>query len=72
MTSASWHARISCGRETGAGFLVSERHVLTCAHVVARSGTDEVGVSFAQEPWPTWQNGPSTCARYFPTLIGAT
>ncbi|WP_369258710.1 trypsin-like peptidase domain-containing protein [Streptomyces sp. R35] len=50
MTSASWHARISCGRETGAGFLVTERHVLTCAHVVARSGTDEVGVSFAQEP----------------------
>lgn len=47
MTSASWHARITCGRETGAGFLVTERHVLTCAHVVGRSGTDPVGVSFA-------------------------
>ncbi|WP_406352011.1 trypsin-like peptidase domain-containing protein [Streptomyces sp. NBC_00658] len=47
MTSASWHARITCGRETGAGFLVTERHVLTCAHVVGRSGTDAVGVSFA-------------------------
>jgi V8-like Glu-specific endopeptidase len=46
MTSASWHARISCGRETGAGFLVTDRHVLTCAHVVARSRTDEVSVSF--------------------------
>ncbi|MFI6486167.1 trypsin-like peptidase domain-containing protein [Streptomyces sp. NPDC050564] len=48
MTSASWQARISCGRETGAGFLVTERHVLTCAHVVARSATDAVNVSFAQ------------------------
>ncbi|MFF1679940.1 trypsin-like peptidase domain-containing protein [Streptomyces sp. NPDC058256] len=46
MTSASWHARITCARETGAGFLVTERHVLTCAHVVGRSGTDPVGVSF--------------------------
>ncbi|MET7696612.1 trypsin-like peptidase domain-containing protein [Streptomyces sp. NPDC005485] len=48
MTNASWHARISCGRETGAGFLVTDRHVLTCAHVVARSRTDAVGISFAQ------------------------
>ncbi|MER5467333.1 trypsin-like peptidase domain-containing protein [Streptomyces sp. NPDC002685] len=48
MNSASWHARITCGRETGAGFLVTERHVLTCAHVVARSGTEEVSVSFAR------------------------
>jgi len=48
MTSASWQARISCGRETGAGFLVTERHVLTCAHVVARSGSDAVSVCFAQ------------------------
>ncbi|MFE9681528.1 trypsin-like peptidase domain-containing protein [Streptomyces sp. NPDC006285] len=47
MTSASWHARISCGRDTGAGFLVTERHVLTCAHVVARSDTETVAVSFA-------------------------
>ncbi|GGZ51998.1 VMAP-C domain-containing protein [Streptomyces bluensis] len=47
MTSASWHARISCGRDTGAGFLVTERHVVTCAHVVARGATDPVSVSFA-------------------------
>ncbi|MEV0220593.1 serine protease [Streptomyces sp. NPDC050704] len=55
MTSASWHARISCGRDTGAGFLVTERHVLTCAHVVERSRTDAVAVSFAHgadEPIP--------------------
>jgi hypothetical protein len=52
MSSASWHARISCGREIGAGFLVTERHVLTCAHVVARSGTDEVRVAFAQGDGP--------------------
>lgn len=38
MSSASWHARIVCGSEVGAGFLVSERHVLTCAHVVRGSG----------------------------------
>ncbi|MCX4908993.1 trypsin-like peptidase domain-containing protein [Streptomyces sp. NBC_00878] len=46
MTSVSWHARITCGRATGAGFLVTERHVLTCAHVVASSPADEVSVSF--------------------------
>ncbi|WP_405917200.1 trypsin-like peptidase domain-containing protein [Streptomyces sp. NBC_00728] len=49
MSSASWQARITCGRETGAGFLVTERHVLTCAHVVARSGSAEVRVFFARE-----------------------
>ncbi|MFK0020476.1 trypsin-like peptidase domain-containing protein [Streptomyces sp. NPDC090798] len=48
MTSASWHARIRCGRDTGAGFLVSDRLVLTCAHVVAGSSTEGVSVSFAQ------------------------
>lgn len=47
MSSASWHARINCGRDTGAGFLVTERHVLTCAHVVAHSDTAPVAVSFA-------------------------
>ncbi|MFE6482836.1 trypsin-like peptidase domain-containing protein [Streptomyces sp. NPDC057757] len=47
MSSASWHARISRGRETGAGFLVTDRHVLTCAHVVTRGGTDPVDVSFS-------------------------
>ncbi|WP_312866483.1 VMAP-C domain-containing protein [Streptomyces boluensis] len=35
MNSPSWHARIGCGNEVGGGFLVSDRHVLTCAHVVA-------------------------------------
>ncbi|MCX4557779.1 serine protease [Streptomyces phaeochromogenes] len=48
MSSASWHARINCGRDTGAGFLVTEQHVLTCAHVVAHSETAPVAVSFAQ------------------------
>lgn len=46
MSSTTWHARVQCGRETGAGFLVSERHVLTCAHVVRDSGAAGVAVSF--------------------------
>jgi hypothetical protein len=46
MSNAAWHARISCGNEVGAGFLVSERRVLTCAHVVKWSGTSSVTVAF--------------------------
>ncbi|MGA4842210.1 trypsin-like peptidase domain-containing protein [Streptomyces sp. G45] len=46
MSSTSWHARVECGRERGAGFLVSERHVLTCAHVVRDHAAAPVAVSF--------------------------
>ncbi|MFD9909034.1 trypsin-like peptidase domain-containing protein [Streptomyces sp. NPDC059063] len=46
MSSASWHARVECGRDTGAGFLVSDRHVLTCAHVVRDRAASAVAVSF--------------------------
>ncbi|MGW0762771.1 VMAP-C domain-containing protein [Streptomyces sp. NPDC002814] len=46
MSGAAWHARISCGNEVGAGFLVSPRRVLTCAHVVRGRGTSEVTVTF--------------------------
>ncbi|WP_128803114.1 MULTISPECIES: trypsin-like peptidase domain-containing protein [unclassified Streptomyces] len=46
MTEFAWHARIVCGNEVGAGFLVSARRVLTCAHVVRASATSEVTVSF--------------------------
>ncbi|MFJ5773211.1 trypsin-like peptidase domain-containing protein [Streptomyces sp. NPDC093094] len=46
MSKAAWHTRIECGREVGAGFLVSARQVLTCAHVVRFSDTAEVVVSF--------------------------
>lgn len=46
MSDAAWHARISCGNETGAGFLVTPRRVVTCAHVVRFSGTAEVTVTF--------------------------
>ncbi|MEU8968913.1 trypsin-like peptidase domain-containing protein [Streptomyces monashensis] len=45
-SSAAWHARILCGDEVGAGFLVAGRRVLTCAHVVRRSGRAAVSVSF--------------------------
>jgi hypothetical protein len=46
MSSAAWHARISCGNEVGAGFLISPRRVITCAHVVRWSGTSAVTVTF--------------------------
>ncbi|OIK04515.1 trypsin-like peptidase domain-containing protein [Streptomyces monashensis] len=45
-SSAAWHARILCGDEVGAGFLVTGRRVLTCAHVVRRSERAAVSVSF--------------------------
>ncbi|MFJ6566479.1 trypsin-like peptidase domain-containing protein [Streptomyces sp. NPDC091292] len=40
---AQWHARVDCGPDVGAGFLVSRREVLTCAHVVR--GAEETGVT---------------------------
>ncbi|MFB6679479.1 trypsin-like peptidase domain-containing protein [Streptomyces sp. NPDC056390] len=46
MNSARWHARIECGRQIGAGFLVTGRKVLTCAHVIADSGAAPVTVTF--------------------------
>ncbi|MEU6821530.1 trypsin-like peptidase domain-containing protein [Streptomyces atriruber] len=46
MKNASWHVRIDCGGEVGAGFLVSERRVLTCAHVVRDSEGHPVTVTF--------------------------
>ncbi|POX53809.1 serine protease [Streptomyces sp. Ru71] len=46
MSGTAWHARVECGPEVGAGFLVSARHVLTCAHVVRCSDTDPVTVAF--------------------------
>ncbi|MFE2075850.1 VMAP-C domain-containing protein [Streptomyces misionensis] len=46
MNSAAWHARIHCGHEVGAGFLVTPRRVLTCAHVVRWSEQDPVTVVF--------------------------
>ncbi|MEU6669562.1 trypsin-like peptidase domain-containing protein [Streptomyces sp. NPDC046727] len=46
MHSAAWHARIACGGDVGAGFLVTGRRVLTCAHVVRWSDRAAVTVSF--------------------------
>ncbi|MEU0003467.1 trypsin-like peptidase domain-containing protein [Streptomyces sp. NPDC006314] len=46
MSSAAWHARIVCGDEVGAGFLIAGRRVLTCAHVVRWSGRAAVTVTF--------------------------
>lgn len=46
MNSAAWHARIHCGQEVGAGFLITDRRVLTCAHVVRAGGPDAVTVVF--------------------------
>ncbi|MGW1716599.1 VMAP-C domain-containing protein [Streptomyces sp. NPDC002156] len=49
MSSAAWHARIVCGNEVGAGFLVSARRVLTCAHVVRWSDESAVTVTFPHD-----------------------
>ncbi|MFJ7338257.1 trypsin-like peptidase domain-containing protein [Streptomyces sp. NPDC101116] len=49
MNSAEWHARIELrGRVAGAGFLVTPRTVLTCAHVVGAG--EEPAVSFTELP----------------------
>ncbi|MGW4749374.1 VMAP-C domain-containing protein [Streptomyces sp. NPDC004290] len=47
MRSKSWQVRVSA-RGVGSGFLVTERHVVTCAHVV--DGAEHVEVTFAQHP----------------------
>ncbi|GAB1335459.1 trypsin-like peptidase domain-containing protein [Streptomyces sp. E-15] len=46
MRSAAWHARIACGDELGAGFLVTARRLLTCAHVVRQRDRAAVTVAF--------------------------
>ncbi|MFE6589921.1 trypsin-like peptidase domain-containing protein [Streptomyces sp. NPDC057781] len=46
MSGTAWHARVECGKEVGAGFLVSARRLLTCAHVVRWSEGAAVTVTF--------------------------
>ncbi|MFI7293473.1 trypsin-like peptidase domain-containing protein [Streptomyces sp. NPDC050121] len=51
MNSAEWHARIeSAGEVVGAGFLVTPRRVLTCAHVVHEAAADALTVTFTERP----------------------
>lgn len=52
MNSAEWHARIeAAGQVVGAGFLITPRRVLTCAHVVVPTDTaDAVTVTFPERP----------------------
>ncbi|MFI1027207.1 trypsin-like peptidase domain-containing protein [Streptomyces sp. NPDC020951] len=51
MNSAEWHARIeSAGEVAGAGFLITPRKVLTCAHVVHRAAADTLTVTFTERP----------------------
>ncbi|MEV6418538.1 trypsin-like peptidase domain-containing protein [Streptomyces sp. NPDC051662] len=45
--SPAWHARIDAGGAVGSGFLISDRTVLTCAHVVAG---DRASVVFPGAP----------------------
>ncbi|MCY0942018.1 trypsin-like peptidase domain-containing protein [Streptomyces antarcticus] len=47
MGSESWQVRVGAG-SVGSGFLVTDRHVMTCAHVVA--GAERAEVTFAQYP----------------------
>ncbi|SER87505.1 Trypsin-like peptidase domain-containing protein [Streptomyces sp. yr375] len=49
--SAEWHARIDCaGQVAGAGFLVTPRRVLTCAHVVHQAAAGTLTVTFTERP----------------------
>lgn len=50
MRRAEWHARIECGGGVGAGFLVTDDTVLTCAHVVQDSDREPVTITFPQRP----------------------
>lgn len=51
MKSAEWHARIECaGQVVGAGFLVTPRKVLTCAHVVHEGSAEALTVTFTERP----------------------
>ncbi|MBK3631027.1 trypsin-like peptidase domain-containing protein, partial [Streptomyces sp. MBT49] len=51
MKSADWHARVeSAGRVAGAGFLVTPRRVLTCAHVVHEADPQALTVTFTERP----------------------
>ncbi|MGV9315660.1 VMAP-C domain-containing protein [Streptomyces sp. NPDC003691] len=47
MGSQSWQVRV-LANGVGSGFLLTDRHVMTCAHVVA--GAERVEVRFAQYP----------------------
>ncbi|MFI8791884.1 trypsin-like peptidase domain-containing protein [Streptomyces sp. NPDC055105] len=49
MNSARRHARIECGRQIGAGFLVTGRKAVTCAHVIADGSAAPLTVTFAHE-----------------------
>ncbi|WP_220213032.1 serine protease, partial [Streptomyces sp. WELS2] len=49
MRGPAWQARVSCGDSVGAGFLVTGRLVLTCAHVVHGRDTVTVGFPHARE-----------------------
>ncbi|MFF5441099.1 trypsin-like peptidase domain-containing protein [Streptomyces achromogenes] len=46
MRGPAWQARVVCDDVVGAGFLVTGRLVLTCAHVVRKRGRAPVTVSF--------------------------
>ncbi|MEU3951167.1 trypsin-like peptidase domain-containing protein [Streptomyces achromogenes] len=46
MRGPAWQARVVCGDVVGAGFLVTGRLVLTCAHVVRKRGRAPVTVGF--------------------------
>ncbi|MEV5610548.1 trypsin-like peptidase domain-containing protein [Streptomyces sp. NPDC052225] len=48
MSGAKWQVRVESGRQIGAGFLVSARTVLTCAHVLTPDA--QVTVTFPQLP----------------------
>ncbi|MGI5324856.1 trypsin-like peptidase domain-containing protein [Actinomadura nitritigenes] len=54
MNDLSWRVRVRAGEKTGAGILVDERQVLTCAHVVLGQASATVsidGLTYQAKVW---------------------
>lgn len=64
MNDQQWHARLDVnGRTAGTGFLVDDRHIITCEHVI-RDARGPVQVTFTADP-----DLPSVAADVKPSVV---